>query len=213
MTTENVGKQGWNCQNCGAPVALDVLERWWVTKHEDHDPHEWLVGKCAGCESPFVLFREADPDWQANHHMGIPNEEMPFVQLFPVTHRALSMSVPPSVRRSYDEAVECFRVGAFTAAVLMARRTVEVTCFEQGYRQRNLGPKLKKMLEDQGIDKRLFEWSSVVKDLGNAGAHESTVAVTRQDADDAISFSEAFASYLYTFARRYDEHVQRTRDG
>lgn len=191
-------------------MALDVLQRWWVTKFQDYDPYEWLVGKCPGCESPYVLFREADPDWQANQDVGIPHEEMPFAQLFPDTHRALSFSVPISVRRSYDEAVACFRIGTHTAAVLMARRSVEVSCIEQGFNQRGLKPKLEKMLEEARIDRRLFNWSSVVKDLGNAGAHEITASVTRQDADDAISFAEAFASYLFTFARRYEEHEKRT---
>ncbi|WP_188682520.1 DUF4145 domain-containing protein [Nesterenkonia cremea] len=192
-------------------MILEVIESWWVNPEgewDDFEPYEWLVGKCPGCAGPYVLTRESDPDWRERYYQDEPVAEMPYVQSFPETHRALSRAVPLTVRESYDEAISCFRSGLNTAAVIMARRTVELVCKEQGLSEGTLAQKLRKMREQDLIDERLFDWSSVAKDLGNNGAHDFN-PVAREDADDALLFTEALASYLYTFAERYETHRRR----
>lgn len=178
-----------------------MLDRWWNTPDGDDswEPHERVMAKCMTCHQPYVLGRDADYDI----------EDGPLEQLWPAVEASLPHHVPASVRDSHDEALRCRRIHAYTGAALLARRGVEAICAEHGYRKGNLGPKLKKMQTAGVIDTRLFDWSSVVRDLGNSGAHDVEAPLTREDADDAIAFFEALVNYLYTFQRRYDQYQRR----
>lgn len=180
---------------------LMILERWWVTPNDDDsfDPFERVLAKCTGCAMPYVLGRDAD-----YHH-----EESPLEQVFPEMRQPLPWYIPKSIKDSHDEAVRCVRARCYTAATVMARRGVEAICAENGYRKGTLAKKLAAMQEKGVIDSRLGDWSSVVKDLGNSGAHDVEDSLSREDAEDALAFFEALVNYIYTFQRRYQDHLQR----
>ena len=115
---------------------------------------------------PYVLGRDAD----------FHEEDSPLAQLFPQLDQPLPRYVPQSIRDSHDEAVRCRRARCYTAAALMSRRGVEAICAEHGQRKGMLGKKLGALKEAGVIDNRLFEWSSVVQNLGNSGAHDVEAA-------------------------------------
>lgn len=191
----------WHCEICNGPTTLEIIERWWITpdQDEDFDPFERAVAKCTKCAMPYVLGRDADYN----------GEDSPLEQVFPEAKRPLPNYIPKSIRESHEEAVQCQRARCFTAATLMARRGVEAICAENGYRKGTLAKKLATMQEKGVIDSRLADWSSVVKDLGNSGAHDVDETLTREDAEDAIAFFEALVNYIYTFQRRYQDHLHR----
>jgi hypothetical protein len=148
---------------------------------------------------PYILGRDADhtPD------------EAPLEQVFPEVRQPLPWYVPKSIKESHDEAVRCVRARCYTAATVMARRGVEAICAESGYRKGTLAKKLSQMQEAGVIDSRLSDWSSVVKDLGNSGAHDVEESLSREDAEDALAFFEALVNYIYTCQRRYQDHLKR----
>lgn len=133
----------------------------------------------------------------------------PYQQVYPEARQPLPHYVPASIRDSHEEAVRCVGVRAHTAATLMARRGVEAICAEHGQVSGNLASKLTALKEAGTIDERLHDWSAVVSILGNSGAHDLDQTLTREDADDAISFLEALVNYLYTFKLRYETHLRR----
>ena len=91
-----------------------MLESWWLQPDGDDDwePFQRFFAKCATCQMPYILGRDADDIEPDN----------PLEQIFPETDRSLPHHVPKSVRESYDEAVKCRRVHSYTAATIMARR-------------------------------------------------------------------------------------------
>jgi len=191
----------WNCEYCEHPTTLSVIERWWVTPtdREEFDPFERLLAKCSECKMPYILGREAD----------FQEEDSPFEQIFPATSQPLAWHIPKTIRDSHDEAVRCKRARCYTAATIMSRRGVEAICVDHGQTKGTLFKKLENLLSNGTIDQRLLDWSSVVRDLGNEGAHDVEKSLTREDAEDAISFFEALVNYLYTFKKRYDEYLER----
>lgn len=191
----------WNCRCLKHPTTLEVIERWSIADY-DVEPFENIAAKCTNCEMPFLLQRDGflTPDgWD----MG------PYQQVFPEDRQPLPHYVPASIRDSHDEALKCLGVRAYTAATIMARRGVEAICSEHGQIRGNLAGKLTALKDAGTIDERLHDWSSVVRDLGNSGAHDVEATLTREDADDAIAFFEALVNYLYTFKQRYETHLQR----
>ena len=191
----------WHCVGCEAPALFEIVEQWWITPGPDDswEPHERAFAKCSTCSTPYVLGRDAD------YH----EEDSPLRQLWPEVDAPLPHHVPSSIRDSHNEALRCRSIQAYTGASLLARRGVEAICAEHGHRKGMLGHKLKALLDEGVIDSRLYDWSSVVQDIGNSGAHDVEAPLTREDADDAIAFFEALVNYLYTFQRRYNRYKRR----
>lgn len=194
----------WHCRYCEQAVTLEIVERWWNSPEgdEDYDPFENVLAKCTRCKMPYILGRDAEQGYDGW-------EESPLRQIYPEDRRPLPGYVPASIRDSHDEAIRCVGVRAFTAASLMARRGVEAICAEHGQTKGTLDTKLKSLQSAGIIDGRLYDWSSVIRSLGNAGAHDVDATLTREDADDAIAFFEALVNYLYTFKQRYEMHLRR----
>jgi len=194
----------WNCRYCDGAATLEIVERWWNSPEgdQDFDPFENVLARCTSCKMPYVLGRDAAQTFDGW-------EEAPLQQIYPEDRPPLPGYVPASIRDSHDEAVRCVRVRAYTAASLMARRGVEAICAEHGETKGNLDAKLKNLQSSSVIDGRLYEWSSVVRNLGNAGAHDVDATLSREDADDSIAFFEALVNYLYTFKQRYELHLRR----
>ena len=194
----------WNCPHCRKAVHLEVIERWAVTPDGDEDfpPCENAVARCSTCLAPFVLYHEWDPD----------PAEPSWTQSYPSPGRTFQRDVPKTVRDAFDEGQKARQNGLWTAAAIMARRTVEAVCYEHNYRARTLVDNLRKMRDDAVIDKRLYEWSSLVKDLGNEGAHDLQRSISREDATEALGFAEALVDYLYVIRKRYDRIVRRRRE-
>lgn len=92
-------------------------------------------------------------------------------RVWPGARRRLSWSIPAELRREHDEAARCLEANAFTAAVVMVRRTLEGVAALHEVKGRNLMQSLAKMQADGKLDPRLFEWSQALRVLGNEGAH------------------------------------------
>ncbi len=193
------------CPICNRPskssVAGTVLWNGWddTTGTQIGPPAEWALLQCAICADPLVQVRE-------DYGGGFDADDPVFV--FPAPRR-LNRNIPEHLRNAWEEAQSCFKAKAYTATAVMVRRALEATCADQGVRERTLAQSLKK-LEAQGkIDGMLAEWADLLRLVGNEGAHYSDRVVTREDAEDALSFSEALLDHLYVLRQRFEEFKAR----
>lgn len=79
--------------------------------------------------------------------------------LYPQPDLRENAKAPPEIRAAADEGIKCYRARAYTAAAIMCRKALEGVCDAHGVKERNLDTSLKKTLEKDLIDKRLYEWS------------------------------------------------------
>ena len=86
----------------------------------------------------------------------------------------------------------------------MCGRTLEGACEMQGVKERTLQKALDKMKTLGIIDGRLADWADTLRDVRNAAAHFNDERVTRQDAEDALAYSEALLDYLYVLKARFE---------
>lgn len=199
-----VGEQiPWHCGRCEKPTIIEVLSFWEDAPGEDDDgwdSHRWTLGRCISCLQPHVFLQFDDvlkEDWE------------PVIQAFPVPQAGLSHEVPQSMREIYDEAQRCMSARAYTGAVLLARRLVEAIANDQEGKGPTLHHKLEDLRERGVLDRRLYQWSSLVREIGNEGAHQTSQAVPREDATEVLAFAEALADYLYAYRRRYERFQER----
>ena len=85
----------------------------------------------------------------------------------------------------------------------MCRRTLEVVTKEHGAAGRDLKAKMEALKGNGVIDQTLLDWATELRILGNEAAHGEG-EISRQDAKDALEFTEAMLSYIYTYRQNFD---------
>jgi len=162
-------------------------------------PVEYALIQCARCELPSVQVRE-------DYGRGFEEDEPAIAYPAP---RRLSGDIPRRLRDQWEEARTCFEAKAYTAAVVMVRRTLEGACKENGITQRNLLKGLAELKDRELVDSTLAEWADALRVLGNQGAHYTGESITREDAEDALDFGEALLDHIYVFRKRFDSFMKR----
>jgi len=129
--------------------------------------------------------------------------------LWPAPERLLSDEVPEPLRQEHAEARACFNAKAYTATVVMVRRTLEGVCSDHGATKKPLYAALEEMRSSGLIEGRFFEWAQELRVLGNDAAHFTGRAVSGQDAEDALNLAEALMDYMYVFSAQFDKFRMR----
>ena len=196
------------CPNCHQRIKLSDEDR------NDFEPfpygpnfeekHTWsyVFAECEICWQTLVIRRRIDESAK----MGV------YEILWPVLERNLSDTVPESLRQEHSEARACFHAKAYTATVVMVRRTLEGVCADHGITRKPLYAALDEMKSNGLIEGRLLEWAQGLRVLGNDAAHFTGRPVSSQDAKDALSLAEALMDYMYVFTAQFEKFRAR-RDG
>ena len=130
-------------------------------------------------------------------------------RLWPWEEGFLSESIPESIRRQVVEARACLEANAYTACVVMVRRTLEGVAKHKNAQGRSLAESLRRLRENQTIDGQLVEWASALRVLGNQGAHFSEDDVTLEDAQDALALAETLLEHVYVWSERFTRFRNR----
>jgi hypothetical protein len=187
------------CPACKKPVMtneLGIRE----TRTSEGPVERYSFLECISCENPLLVLQE-DNGW--GDGLGEP------VRLWPSLSRTLSRMIPASLRREVAEAHSCFNAKAYTATVVMVRRTLEGVCAEHNVTKKPLVNALKEMAAQDLLDGRLLTWADELRVLGNEGAHYTGSRVSWEDAKDALAFAEAVLDYLYVLGKQFEEFQKR----
>jgi Domain of unknown function (DUF4145) len=194
------------CPHCDQPASSEVRGvAVWNGRNDDGDPvdlpTEWALVQCNRCALPSVQIREdvGGPGGFDDDEPGI---------YYPSPHR-ISPSVPDALRREWAEARTCFNSKAYTACLVMVRRTLEGTCRDQGVSKRTLHRSLEELKAQGLMDGMLAEWADALRLAGNRGAHFTGETVSREDAEDALDFAEALLDHIYVLRQRFADFQRR----
>lgn len=195
------------CPHCYIPALQTDHGHAYVPKDDPEDPfqfdREYILLQCQNCREASLQVREI---WWLN----TPGPEVPKFAFPP--QRELSTEIPESLRREFNEAQTCLNAKAYTATVVMVRRTLEGVCRDNGITERVLAKGIKAMEETGLIDRTLAEWADGLRVLGNQGAHFTGTQVSPQDAVDAVTFAEALVDQIYVLRRRFAEFKKRREE-
>src|SRR5450755_2150382 len=177
------------CPNCHQRIKLtdkeDGYEPFPFGGHFEDDDNLWsyVFAECEICRQTLVIRRRIDES--SGHRKGV------FEILWPALERNLSDVVPGPLRQEHSEARACFNAKAYTATVVMVRRTLEGVCADHGVTRKPLYAALDEMRSAGLIEGRLLEWAQELRVLGNDAVHFTGRPVSSQDAKDALSLAEA----------------------
>lgn len=171
-TAGNLQAKSFICGYCGEKVAS---EKGW----EDHSVRRTTVRICPGCSEPSIL----GPEGQ------FPGP--PFGQ-----HVA---SLPTDIERLYTEARRCTTVGAYTAAVITARKVLMHLAVEQGAKPGATFKQYVEHLEAKGfVPPNGKPWVDRIRDRGNDANHE-IVLMGETEAREVLRFLEMLLKFIYEY--------------
>lgn len=193
------------CPSCEKPVIASP--RGYTTYYEPNEgpPERWTLLQCPRGHPLLVLQNEYNGSDMTF------DDDAPF-RVYPPQERQLSSDIPEGLRSTHEEARKCLRAKAYTAAVAMSGRTLEGACKLHGVEEKTLQSSLAKMKEERFIDGRLWDWAETLRGVRNTASHFNEEDISRQDAEDALAFSEALLDYLYVLTARFNA-LKARREG
>lgn len=188
------------CRKCNTRTLAEPVTRT-LSDHADNpfEDYWYIVVSCKMCYSVHLVRYPKSGFYDSSKG----------VVLWPRPDNEAHAAIPEALRLEHLEARKCYRNGAFTATVVMVRRTLEGVCVEHGIRDTPLVKALKRMQDTGLIEGRLVEWAQALRVLGNEAAHFTGTRVALEDAQDALALAEAILNYLYVFTEQFNEFIKR----
>lgn len=118
--------------------------------------------------------------------------------------------IPEHIAEPASEAFKCFSIGAYRAAVLLARAVIEASAKDKDITTGSLRDKIDKLSDAGHIRPLLADAAHEVRYAGNDMAHGdfATAEITDEDADELLGLMEDFLREMYEIPTR----VQRRKD-
>ena len=105
--------------------------------------------------------------------------------------------LPNNIEGRFIQAKQFLRSKHFEASSIMARKCLEITCYNFKAQGNSLLLKIDNLHKRDLLTNTLTEWAHAVRLIGNMGAHDEE-AISQQDTQDIVYFTEMFLTYIYT---------------
>jgi hypothetical protein len=184
------------CPHCGntAPQRLVFLHSCDVVAYEDTGEKSeqmlsltYYVAICSTCGDLLLyrsIFDEEEPRQFSTARLILPSGH------------ELDDSVPVAVREAYTEACRIQNI-APNAYAAMLRRALEAVCHDRGVSEDTLHKGLMVLVQRGELPATLAEMTSILRDLGNTGAHHSTKPIRVPMTWGMNEFFRAVVEYVY----------------
>lgn len=186
-----------DCPKCDDAVIAEPRGHVIFNDQREGPPVRWTLLRCPK-RHPLLVVQE---DYGGGSGF---DDDKPH-RVYPASHHPLSREIPAELREAHDEARRAYSAKAHKATVVMCGRTLEGVCQNQGVSERTLQKSLEEMRSRGLIDQRLWDWAELLRDVRNTAAHFNDEEVSRQDAEDCLTFNEALLDYLYVLKKRFDD--------
>jgi hypothetical protein len=188
-----------DCHTCATRVSAKVRGAVFDSESES----AVVLAACPSCSGPLVGLTSLYEDHYNNSHYEHAERVWPAP-----SNVELGVSVPEAARRDIKDAQKCLSHGILSAAVVLCGRALERLAKEKAP-GRNLASSLAELKSKAIIDERLYQWADALRKERNLGAHAADEDVTKENAQDVLSFTVAIFEYVYTLSEKYEEFMAR----
>jgi uncharacterized protein YecA (UPF0149 family) len=134
-------------------------------------------------------------------------------------------SMPTAVRQAYQDTIDVFNAGVWSATATQTRRTLEGIVHEllpEQERKGTLAQQLRKLAESESVNlaQPLITLSNALRESGNIGAHfDLTRTTDRATAEAMLDLIDYLIEYIYTLPEMIEElnrkvqQLDREEDG
>jgi hypothetical protein len=194
------------CSNCS--VLVDANEVGSYTDTNPYDPmdsEKFILCKCPQCSSP-ILTRQRYTYAYGEVVLSIPTV------LYPNNEFRINPIIPETLKIALIESIKCYQADAFTATVIMCRRTLEGFVEIKGIKEKNLDKSIQRLRDNSIINEQLFEWANELRLSGNEAAHNINASFTNIDAKDILDFTIAILDFTFSFKEKFDAFKKRSEE-
>jgi HEPN domain-containing protein len=110
--------------------------------------------------------------------------------------REVPNDVPEKIGNAYEEALDNLHRGKYETSVLLCGKALDLSTKGMDAAWK-LDQRLKKLAADGKITAAMADWAQEIRVDRNAAIHEDE-DFTQKDAEDIVTFTEAFLTYIYT---------------
>jgi hypothetical protein len=178
------------CRACETVVSAEALARYSAVQDNLRTTERITFARCPRCNSPLLIGEELYANDGGREHWSEP------YRLHPPRDDLFHHRLPHAVEAAHKEAYDCLRARAYGAALLMCARTIEAACAEHGAHGSNIIAAIGELKSQGVVETRLAEWAEALPFL------DRPADATRDDARDALEFTDAFLTYLYSYRHR-----------
>lgn len=185
---------------CSAPATWCDSDGELMDNDQDDCPdpeNDYVLIRCQTCFKVSLYWKFSRIDWDEAFQANEAVLEYPVQYSFP-------LCVPEVISSIYYEAKRIQNRSPNAFAVLL-RRALEAICNDRGATKGSLAVRLKELAKRREIPEQLAEISSVLRELGNAGAHHSSQRVTISLTWMMDAFFKTLVEYLYVAPDRLKE--------
>ena len=187
------------CPHCLARSHFTEKARWLGQSHPGDlasrgIPFQVLYGAwtCDGCQMPIVgAQREYSDDLDWYYPTTLTRPDYP--------------DVPEDVAQDAREAHQCLSVGAWRAAVVMARRALQSTAYDKGAPGDRLLDQIDWLEEERVISPQMKGVAHRIRLSGNVGAHpdqDGLADIHEKEPRAVVGFLDDFLRYVYEIPAR-----------
>ena len=186
------------CPHCGTGTNFTIPAQ--AGKHTD-PLVDCAIGRCEVClKEVWFELEKANLNHVLTH--------------WPVWQEAAQDELPPNVKRAFNEALDCSRIGAWNGTLCMCRRAIDDALVDLGAPEKgDLPMKLQALVNANVIAPPLKDWADQARIGGKLAAH-GTVGdewgqpdkdwADESDANDVLEFCRSFFEYAYVMKARLD---------
>ncbi len=186
-----MGSKSYTCGYCGEPVASDT----------GYYAHEYdLVGNLTGQNPVIYLCHQCN----GPTYFSMDGKQTPG-SAFGGTVEGIPSE---DVEALYEEARNCMKVGAHTAAILCCRKLLMNIAVAKGAETNKPFAYYVDYLANQGyLPPDGKEWVDLIRKKGNEATHEIAI-MEQEDAEELITFSEMLLRFIYEYPARIRARAQ-----
>lgn len=151
------------------------------------------IYQCQACAERFVAKKHSyeDKEW---------------VAVYPIPHKPVSEEIPEPIKSEYEESNLCFAVGAYQACSSMCQRVLESLC------QNKKVAGLNQLKDDGVISSALFDRATEIRLWAGITKHKPlTESVSKEDAEQLLSYLEMILNAVYVEPKRFDAFKQKRK--
>ena len=200
------------CGDCNVLVAARVVASYDISPFRDpdigcqYDVADYFIAVCGRCEGVFFVLSEIFGIIPEPH---IPTPEEKITVLYPSPQRISAKGLPEKVARMYSDAVKASKACLYRQSAMTCRLCVEAVCKEFEATQGSLQNRLEALRRKGKIDEKLFEWANELRSVGNDAAHDLETEIEKEDAQDALDFTEAILMYAFALDGKFEAFRKR----
>lgn len=191
------------CSYCEAKVDGKVLGEHVDVEDSTGLPFKVLLLECPACSNAMCAGQDLQPEVTETEQWDEP------IRLWPHPKQPLDLRIPIPVLNSLGEAKDCYKAQAYFACAVMCRRALEGICSVFQARKGVLADRLKKLLDKQVIDRRIYDWTEALREYGNIGAHLTKTQISKEDAHDLLDFADSICDYVFVLRAKFDAFMDR----